>query len=654
MYFKSITSKLLAFIVGAGSVATVAVFFLIDGQIEQTLDKNKEAIYAERVDAIVGFLKMSNDHLKKSGQMGADVDDGKASALKILKTNYYRQSGLTAFPFILDGDGRTVMHPSAPDSDLSRIHELIATTMGASKNTSFSGTYQDRNTWYIYRKFNPWNWIIGFRVPLDIMCGVAPSTRNLLVIVFAGTTIFALIILALVTTQFTRPIAGLTKAAGRFAAGDLKRPIATSGKDDVGVLARDMENMRTALKDHIEELNTELGERTGAEEELHQLLNYLSNIINSMPFVLVGVGAEGIITQWNLKAQRLTNLSAADVLGRSIDEAVPQLSIDFKRVRQAIETRKELTDKRRREERGTVVFEKVTIYPLIANGVEGAVIRIDDVTEKVRMEEMMIQSEKMLSVGGLAAGMAHEINNPLAGIMQTAEVMANRLGSHLNIPANQRAAEAAGVTMEVIENYMEARGIPRMIASITESGRRVVAIVDNMLSFARKSDATVSVQVLDELVDRTLELAATDYDLKKNQDFRTITIIKEYDDDLPGVPCEAAKIQQVLLNILRNCAQAMHTAGTKEPRLIIRIYRAGEQAMACIEIEDNGPGMNEDTRRRVFEPFFTTKKASAGTGLGLSVSYFIITENHGGEMAVESSPGAGAKFIIRMPLKAKE
>ncbi|MCF8128159.1 MAG: PAS domain-containing protein [Deltaproteobacteria bacterium] len=116
-------------------------------------------------------------------------------------------------------------------------------------------------------------------------------------------------------------------------------------------------------------------------------------------------------------------------------------------------------------------------------------------------------------------------------------------------------------------------------------------------------------------------------------------------------PCEGAKIQQVLLNILSNGAQAMQAAGTKSPRLIVRTRFEKGRQMALMEIEDNGPGMDETTRKRVFEPFFTTKPVGVGTGLGLSVSYFIITENHGGEMRVESRPGTGAKFIIRLPLK---
>ena len=118
--------------------------------------------------------------------------------------------------------------------------------------------------------------------------------------------------------------------------------------------------------------------------------------------------------------------------------------------------------------------------------------------------------------------------------------------------------------------------------------------------------------------------------------------------------CEGAKIQQVLLNILRNGAEAMQKAAIEKPTFTVRTRFEPEGGWVFIEIEDNGPGIDEATRRRIFEPFFTTKKAGEGTGLGLSVSYFIITENHDGEMTVESDPGKGARFIIRLPLNGAE
>ncbi|MDA3810280.1 MAG: ATP-binding protein [Spirochaetaceae bacterium] len=311
-----------------------------------------------------------------------------------------------------------------------------------------------------------------------------------------------------------------------------------------------------------------------------------------------------------------------------------------------------------REVKGSRIYEDIVIYPLLSKTLEGAVIKIDNVTEKVRLEEMMIQSEKMLSVGGLAAGMAHEINNPLAGMMQTAEVMGKRLSNKI-IPANIKAAEKAGTNMIAIKSYMEDRGILRMIQTINEAGKRAAKIVENMLDFSRKSDSSFSTQDPVKLIDQILELAATDFNFTKTYDFKNIKIIKDYEKNIPGILCDKAKIQQVLLNILRNGAESMSEFGTEclnkgkeppHPTFIIRLKKESEENMLHLEIEDNGTGMGTAIRKRIFEPFYTTKPVGIGTGLGLSVSYFIIKENHNGTMFVESEPGKGACFIIRLPL----
>ncbi|MCP4604431.1 MAG: PAS domain S-box protein [Proteobacteria bacterium] len=399
-------------------------------------------------------------------------------------------------------------------------------------------------------------------------------------------------------------------------------------------------------------LFNDISDRKKAEERLRHLRNYLANIINSMPSVLIGVDADGMVTQWNTEAQRTTGVSPKEAVGQPLAQAFPRLADEMERVRESMQMREVRSDPRRaRKENGETCYEDVTIYPLVSNGVEGAVIRVDNVTRQVRIEELMVQSEKMLSVGGLAAGMAHEINNPLAGMMQNAEVMCNRLTKQ-RTPANQRAADDAGTSMEAIYAFMESRDIINMLGHIRDSGKRAAEIVANMLSFARKSGSSFSTCDLAKLLDQTVDLAGSDYDLKKKFDFRRIEIVREYEEDLPSVLCEAGKIQQVLLNILRNGAESMQEAREKEkesvtPCFVLRLK--SDEEMVQIEVEDNGPGMDEGTRKRVFEPFFTTKPTDQGTGLGLSVSYFIITENHGGEMSVESNSGEGTRFIIRLP-----
>lgn len=389
------------------------------------------------------------------------------------------------------------------------------------------------------------------------------------------------------------------------------------------------------------------------KKEKNMLNKMLSNIINSMPSILVCFDPNGNVTHWNNDAQEETGITSEESVGQPIEKVFPLLAGDGERLREAMKTQKVFSEQRQTmEPDGKKYYKNITIYPLISDGTKGGVVRIDDVTEQVRLQEMMIQNEKILSVGGLAAGMAHEINNPLAGMMQSADVIKSRLES-VDMPANIKASEELGLSMEDIRAFMEKREIFRMLDAIHESGLRTAEIVKNMLSFARKSDANISSNFLNQLMDEILDLAATDYDLKKKYDFKSIEIIKEYANDLPLVPCESAKIQQVLLNILRNGAQAMQTSGTKFPKFIIRIYTIDKPEMICIEIEDNGPGMDEETKSKVFDPFFTTKPVGVGTGLGLSVSYFIITENHKGTITVSSEPGRGANFIIRLPIHRK-
>ncbi|MCB1761986.1 MAG: PAS domain S-box protein [Gammaproteobacteria bacterium] len=390
--------------------------------------------------------------------------------------------------------------------------------------------------------------------------------------------------------------------------------------------------------------------RKQQERELVRLRNFLVNIINSMPSILIGVDELGRITQWNKEAQHRTGISFEEALGRPLSEVFPRLTEELDRIHWAIQSRRKQVDsKRTLLEDGELHYEDMTIYPLISNGEEGAVIRLDDITEQVRMQEMMIQSEKMLSVGGLAAGMAHEINNPLAGMMQTANVLKNRL-TDTRMPANLHAAQRAGLSLETLGTYLQARKIPRMLEDIQTSGCRLAEIVDNMLSFARKGDGGGSLHELPELIDKTLILATTDYSLKKQYDFKTIEIVREYAKDLPQVPCARANLQQVLLNLFRNGAEAMHSVRGAHHRFIVRTRFDERRSMAIIEIEDNGPGMVEAVRKRVFEPFFTTKPVGVGTGLGLSVSYFIITEIHKGQISVTSEPGKGALFTVSLPI----
>ncbi|MET0088099.1 MAG: ATP-binding protein [Sedimenticola sp.] len=274
---------------------------------------------------------------------------------------------------------------------------------------------------------------------------------------------------------------------------------------------------------------------------------------------------------------------------------------------------------------------------------------VQDITEKKRLQGLLLQTEKMMSVGGLAAGMAHELNNPLGGILHGIQNIERRLSPDL--PKNREIAEAMGLELATVWQYLEQREIGRFLQGITESGERAALIVQNMLQFSRKPEVVLQPENLALLVDATLELTAVDYDLQKKYDFRDIEIVRDYDSTVGPVPCIKSELQQVLLNLFRNAAQAFQAMDEpgRSPRITVRIRQ--EHELACIEVEDNGPGMEEDVLGRIFEPFFTTREIGEGTGLGLSVSYFIVTQEHKGELRVESEPGEGTRFMLCLPME---
>jgi PAS domain S-box-containing protein len=404
-----------------------------------------------------------------------------------------------------------------------------------------------------------------------------------------------------------------------------------------------------SLANHRDTLEKRVRERTA---ELLNLQSYLSDIIDSMPSIIVGVDNDMTVVQWNLKAEQTTGISSPIALGTSFDTLFPHLQDKGEKIRHAIANNQIIRNtKVPRAGTDPLHYDDITAYPLMSEGMEGAVIRIDEVTERVKLEEMMIQSEKMMSVGGLAAGMAHEINNPLAGILQNIQVLKNRMSKKL--PKNIEVAQKLGLDTAMINQYMEDRGMYLLMENIMQAGKRAAEIVENMLSFSGKGQQDFSQINLADLMDKSIDLAQNDYSLEKRFDFKQIRIFRQYRDPDLLMYCHPSMLQQVFFNILKNGAQAMASIPDKTavPAFTISIEKRGE--IAWIKIKDNGPGMDRETCKRIFEPFYTTKGIGVGTGLGLSVSYFIIAENHGGSIEVASATGQGSAFIICLPIKGK-
>ena len=273
---------------------------------------------------------------------------------------------------------------------------------------------------------------------------------------------------------------------------------------------------------------------------------------------------------------------------------------------------------------------------------------VRDVTERNRSQEMMVQTEKMAAVGGLATGMAHEINNPLGIILMSAQNIHRRIGTDLK--KNQEAARSIGLDFGKFQTYLREKSIFTYVAAIQSAGERAAKIVKSMLDFGRASSVmTRDSCQLTALVDQAIEMAANDYDMKKKFDFKKIGIHRHYQAIEP-VFCDKTEITQVLLNIIKNSAQAMAAQPGEKAPPQLDIYIGQKNHRAIIEISDNGPGIKKEIQKKIFQPFFTTKPVGDGTGLGLSVSYFIITSHHNGLLRVESNDGLGARFIIELKI----
>ncbi len=388
--------------------------------------------------------------------------------------------------------------------------------------------------------------------------------------------------------------------------------------------------------DHLENLDMELA----AER------SYLRAVVDSMPSVFAGVDPAGRVKQWNKAAEQSTRIKSEDALGQQFIDLMPHLSGQFRSLFDLIdEPGQQRTVRLTSVAGGAVSYSEMRVYPLASDAGSGAVVQVDDVTQQVRFEQMMVQYEKMLSLGGLAAGVAHEINSPLSGILQNCQNVSRRLSKDL--VTNRQAAASAGIDLVSLQDYLHRRKIPELLSLVTDSADRAGQIINDMLAFSRRGTEGFEKLAVNDLLDSAVRLASSDYDMKKHLEFDRINIAQQVESNLPLLHCDPGRIKQVLLNLLKNSAQAMHANDMPDPRRIVLRAKAEPHVMV-IQVEDNGPGMSAEIKQHVFEPFFSTNPSRAG--LGLSVVYFIVTEQHQGDIEVLAGEQGGVLFEIRLPL----
>jgi len=564
---------------------------------------------------------------------------------------------------VLTLDGRPVLH-DGPPAELPLAPRCLERMLTQGRGSQ-DCILDNRRRVAHFQTLPDWDWLLL----VSVSTGEMSRTRNAFLMeagsIFLAVSLLGWLVFVRLSRSVVDPVLRLSDAARAIGAGDWERVPQPSGRaDELGELERSFADMARNLRSATRELedragslrtanarlSAEVAERVRTEQELHKAHDAFGAILDSMPSIVIGVDHQCRVTHWNRTAAELTGTPADQVVGQPVDQALPRLRHRLEAIQGSMdEGRPRRLDKQIFNQDGQARQEDILIFPLRHAGAVGAVIRLDDVTARVRMEEVMVQTEKMMSVGGLAAGMAHELNNPLAGVLTGAQNLQRRLDPDLEM--NREALEGAGCPPQALGAYLKLRKVDKILDSIREAGQRAAEIIRSMLEFSRGSAGSRRPVDLARVLDRSVELAGNEYDLTKSYDFRKVLIVRDYAPDVPPVPCVGSEIEQVLLNLLRNAAQAMATGdmGGRPPTLTLALRREG--AYAVVELADNGPGIPEATRRRIFEPFFTTKPPGVGTGLGLSVSYFIVTENHGGSIEVHSEPGQGTCFRIRLPLR---
>ncbi|MBD2682824.1 MULTISPECIES: ATP-binding protein [Nostoc] len=273
-----------------------------------------------------------------------------------------------------------------------------------------------------------------------------------------------------------------------------------------------------------------------------------------------------------------------------------------------------------------------------------------------KAQSQLIQTEKMSSLGQLVAGVAHEINNPVSfinGNIIHAKEYIQQLLELLQLYQKEYPDPAPVIQSAIGANELEfiTEDLKKLLDSMKMGSERIRDIVISLRNFSRLDEAEIKTVDIHSGIESTLLILQNRLKAKSNHP--AIEIIKDY-GQLPLVECYAGQLNQVLMNILTNAIDALENWSvineSKKPQISIRTLVLNCDSIA-IEIADNGIGMSPEVQQRLFDPFFTTKPVGKGTGLGMSISYQIITEKHQGRLSCISSPGTGAKFIIEIPIQ---
>jgi len=295
------------------------------------------------------------------------------------------------------------------------------------------------------------------------------------------------------------------------------------------------------------------------------------------------------------------------------------------------------------------VMDLVSYPVMVKDTISAVVVAANDVTEKKRLEEQLLHSSKLAAIGELAAGVAHEINNPVGFVMSNTNTMeeylkdiTEMLGKYRRLRTSETSErDALSKEIEAFEAEIDIDFVMNDMAKISMENKaglqRVAKIIKDLKSFAHIDEAVTSLADVNALLEDTLNLVRNEIKYKAE-------VVREYGEVGP-IECHAGQLEQVFMNIMVNAAQAIEGKGE------IAVKTSQKDGEVVVQISDTGKGIPEDVMPRLFEPFFTTKEVGEGTGMGLSIAY-VIVEKHNGSIEAESEVGKGTTFTIRLPFES--
>ncbi len=391
------------------------------------------------------------------------------------------------------------------------------------------------------------------------------------------------------------------------------------------------------LKESNQLLENEIAQHVATAARLRSSEFYIKDILKSMPLMLIGLNKEGQITQWNKRAEDVTGIKAENCLDKNLWDVFPTITVSPNQIDEAIKNNETTTI--RYSQPGQYYYD-ITIYPLREQHESGVVILIDDITKEILAVNTLIQSDKMSSVGELAAAMAHDINPPLQSILSDLRTFRHTLAD-------------SGLNLNEIINTESHETLDEMLADAFEKGENLASIVHNFQYFSCGSSNRKEVSNIVDIMERTLELAGEVLSVPSRLRFKDIHIERNYQSDLPMISCYVAELQHAFLSLFRHACDTLRLMENPERTPKIKIQMIVSYDNLWIRIHHNGPGLSDDEQMYLFEPFFRkdSPEVKYDASKRLSFTYFIITELHQGQIAVTSDLNVGTTFHIQMPLK---